>query len=104
MADHLVLGIPGPVRADGTVLKCANLGWDITPAAKIMQEMTGIPVKAGNDANVAALGEMWKGGDLAARTVAARNHPAVKYHTAAHTRAKRHHDHIRRQRLTRRSL
>ncbi len=32
--------------------------------------------------------------DLAARTVAARNHPAVKYHTAAHTRAKRHHDHI----------
>lgn len=56
------LGIPGPVRADGTVLKCANLGWDITPAAKIMQEMTGIPVKAGNDANVAALGEMWKGG------------------------------------------
>ena len=44
------------------MLKCANLGWDITPAAKIMQEMTGIPVKAGNDANVAALGEMWKGG------------------------------------------
>ncbi len=56
------LGIPGPVRADGTVLKCANLGWDITPAAKIMQELTGIFVKAGNDANVAALGEMWKGG------------------------------------------
>lgn len=56
------LGIPGPVRADGTVLKCANLGWGITPAAKIMQELTGFPVKAGNDANVAALGEMWKGG------------------------------------------
>ncbi|MDE7327225.1 MAG: ROK family glucokinase [Lachnospiraceae bacterium] len=56
------LGIPGPVREDGTVLKCANLGWDITPATKIMQEMTKIPVKAGNDANVAALGEMWKGG------------------------------------------
>lgn len=56
------LGIPGPVRADGTVLKCANLGWGITPAAKIMQELTGFSVKAGNDANVAALGEMWKGG------------------------------------------
>ncbi len=56
------LGIPGPVRADGTVLKCANLGWGITPATKIMQELTGFPVKAGNDANVAALGEMWKGG------------------------------------------
>lgn len=56
------LGIPGPVKADGTVLKCANLGWDITPAAKLMEELTGLPVKAGNDANVAALGEMWKGG------------------------------------------
>lgn len=56
------LGIPGPVRADGTVLKCANLGWGITPATKIMQELTGFSVKAGNDANVAALGEMWKGG------------------------------------------
>lgn len=56
------LGIPGPVRADGTVLKCANLGWGITPAAQIMGELTGITVKAGNDANVAALGEMWKGG------------------------------------------
>lgn len=56
------LGIPGPVKADGTVLKCANLGWGITPAAKQMEELTGMTVRAGNDANVAALGEMWKGG------------------------------------------
>ncbi len=58
------LGIPGPVTEDGVVLKCANLGWDITPAARQMEELTKIPVKAGNDANVAALGEMWKGGGI----------------------------------------
>lgn len=56
------LGIPGPVKEDGTVLKCANLGWGIINASKEMEELTGFPVKAANDANVAALGEMWKGG------------------------------------------
>ncbi len=56
------LGIPGPVKADGTVLKCANLGWGIVNAVEQMQELTGVRVAAANDANVAALGEMWKGG------------------------------------------
>lgn len=56
------LGIPGPVKADGTVLKCANLGWGIVNAVEQMQELTGVKVAAANDANVAALGEMWKGG------------------------------------------
>lgn len=56
------IGIPGPVRADGTVLKCANLGWGITKASEILGNTTGLKVKVANDANVAALGEMWKGG------------------------------------------
>lgn len=56
------VGVPGPVRADGTVLKCANLGWGITEAHTILQELTGLSVRVANDANVAALGEMWKGG------------------------------------------
>ncbi|MBQ9120729.1 MAG: ROK family glucokinase [Lachnospiraceae bacterium] len=56
------LGIPGPVKADGTVLKCANLGWGIVNAVEEMQGLTGLKVAAANDANVAALGEMWKGG------------------------------------------
>lgn len=56
------MGIPGPVKSDGTVLKCANLGWGIVNAVKQMQELTGLKVAAANDANVAALGEMWKGG------------------------------------------
>ena len=56
------VGVPGPVRDDGTVLKCANLGWGITPVNTILQELTGLKVRVANDANVAALGEMWKGG------------------------------------------
>lgn len=57
------VGVPGPVLKDGTVNKCVNLGWGVL---KIEEELSAlldnIPVKAGNDANVAALGEMWKGG------------------------------------------
>lgn len=57
------IGIPGPITEDGTVLKCANLGWDVFDVADELSELTGIKnVKVGNDANVAALGEMWKGG------------------------------------------
>ena len=56
------LGVPGPVGPDGTVFKCVNLGWDVLNVEKELSEKTGIFVKVGNDANVAALGEMWKGG------------------------------------------
>lgn len=57
------LGIPGPITADGTVLKCVNLGWGIFNVAEEVRKLTGIEnVKVGNDANVAALGEMWQGG------------------------------------------
>lgn len=56
------IGVPGPITKDGTVLKCANLGWDIFNVATVATEMLGIKTKVGNDANVAALGEMWQGG------------------------------------------
>lgn len=56
------IGVPGPVDAYGVVNGCVNLGWGIVDVVKILGEMTGLPVKAGNDANVAALGEMWQGG------------------------------------------
>ena len=59
----LGIGVPGPVKEDGTVLKCANLGWGVFNVADTVRELTGIEnVKVGNDANVAALGEMWQGG------------------------------------------
>lgn len=57
------LGVPGPITEDGRVLKCVNLGWGIFNVAEEVTKLTGIEnVKVGNDANVAALGEMWKGG------------------------------------------
>lgn len=56
------LGVPGPVGHDGTVYKCVNLGWDVLNVETELFKKTGLPVKAGNDANVAALGEMWQGG------------------------------------------
>ena len=55
------MGVPGPMKEDGTVLKCPNLGWDIFNVSEKMEELTGLKVAAGNDANVAALGEMWQG-------------------------------------------
>lgn len=56
------IGVPGPVLADGTVNRCINLGWDLINIEKSLQELTGFPVKAGNDASLAALGECWQGG------------------------------------------
>ena len=57
------IGVPGPVTEDGTVLKCVNLGWGIFNVADEVRKLTGIQnIKVGNDANVAALGEMWQGG------------------------------------------
>ena len=56
------LGVPGPVGRDGTVFKCVNLGWGVFNVEQALSQRTGLAVKAGNDANVAALGEMWQGG------------------------------------------
>lgn len=56
------MGVPGPVTSDGTVLRCVNLGWGVFNCAKALSDLLGVPVKAGNDANVAALGEQWQGG------------------------------------------
>lgn len=57
------LGVPGPVMPDGHVAVCVNLGWkDLDPHKELSGLLGGIPVLIGNDANVAALGEMWQGG------------------------------------------
>ena len=56
------IGVPGPVDSRGVVNKCVNLGWGVFNIAQELTALTGFPVKAGNDANVAALGEYWKGG------------------------------------------
>ncbi|MDD6037106.1 MAG: ROK family glucokinase [Lachnospiraceae bacterium] len=56
------LGVPGPVKEDGFVSHCPNLGWREMNVNEVMSRLTGVPAVAANDANVAALGEMWKGG------------------------------------------
>ena len=56
------VGIPGPVNEEGAVICAVNLHWGYVELEKELEKLTGLTVKAGNDANVAALGEMWKGG------------------------------------------
>ncbi len=55
------MGVPGAVGTDQIVDHCANLGWGVVNAADILSDLTGLPVKIGNDATLAALGEAWKG-------------------------------------------
>ena len=61
------IGVPGPVSDAGIVNKCVNLGWGITDLHGELSVLTGMHVKGGNDANVAALGECWKGGGQGAK-------------------------------------
>ena len=56
------VGDPGPVQEDSIVNRCVNLGWGIVNVAEELGALTGLKVKVGNDANVAALGENWQGG------------------------------------------
>ncbi len=63
------IGVPGPVKGDGTIECAVNLHWGFKNIAKEVSDLTGLPVKAGNDANVAALGEMWKGGGIGCKSL-----------------------------------
>lgn len=58
------VGVPGPVLKERDVAVAVNLHWGYTMLADDLEKLLGggISVKVGNDANVAALGEMWKGG------------------------------------------
>lgn len=56
------VGVPGPVLRNGTVSRCVNLNWSrFNPARELSALLHGVPVFAGNDANVAAMGEYWQG-------------------------------------------
>ena len=55
------IGIPAPVKEDGIVQRTANLGWGYKEVKREAEELTGFRTAVGNDANVAALGEMWLG-------------------------------------------
>ena len=55
------VGVPGPVVKEREVQVAVNLHWGYTMLADDLEKLLDqIPVKVGNDANVAALGEMWR--------------------------------------------
>ncbi len=63
------IGVPGPVNGAGVVNRCVNLGWGVFNVEATLSGLVGLPVKAGNDATVAALGECWKGGGRGCRNM-----------------------------------
>lgn len=63
------IGLPGPVREHGEVLELPNLGMGHFNIEKELREFTGLKVKAGNDANVAALGEYWQGSGVGCKSM-----------------------------------
>lgn len=72
------IGVPGPVHDGGEVRSCVNLGWENVRAAEVLTGyLSGFPgwtpenihVRCANDANAAALGEMWLGGGRGCRSL-----------------------------------
>ena len=55
------IGVPGPVLKKSIVNGCVNVGWDVVNVSEELGKRTGLPVYVENDANIAALGEQWKG-------------------------------------------
>ena len=69
-----ILGIgmaaPGPVTADGVLHGCVNIGWGDVDLKKQAEKIIGIsPVRIGNDARVAALGEAAYGAGKGAKSM-----------------------------------
>lgn len=59
--EGIGVGVPAPVDSEGVVQNTANLGWGNKEVKREMEELSGMKAEIGNDANVAALGEMWLG-------------------------------------------
>ena len=59
--EGIGVGVPAPVDSEGVVQNTANLGWGYKEVKREMEELSGMRAEIGNDANVAALGEMWLG-------------------------------------------
>ena len=68
------IGVPGPVDENGRINRCVNLNWGVFNLHETLGRMTGLRVRAGNDANVAALGEAVR---AAVRRCSSRSEPAL---------------------------
>jgi glucokinase len=57
------IGVPGLIRLEsGVIAKAPNLpGWEEYPLRQRLEDALGLPVNVENDANAAALGEVWLG-------------------------------------------
>ena len=63
------VGVPGPVVDQSLVIHCVNLGWSEVNVAKELSSRADVPVRVGNDANLAALGECWQGAGKGSRNM-----------------------------------
>lgn len=60
--DGVGIGVPGAISDDGEcVSQAVNLGWHDMPLKSFIERGLCAPATLLNDANAAALGEMWKG-------------------------------------------
>ncbi|HBW35264.1 ROK family glucokinase [Desulfosporosinus sp. BICA1-9] len=62
--DIIGVGAGVPAFLDqqkGIVVEAVNLGWDHVPLKADLERMWMVPIMVDNDANAAALGEMWSG-------------------------------------------
>lgn len=61
--EGIGVGIPGPVMPDGSISALVNLGLhELNLDTELPAYLDGVKVSAVNDANAAALGEIWQGG------------------------------------------
>ncbi len=72
-ADESIKGIgictPGPVEKNGIIHKAVNLGWDELNLKERLETLSGFKVEAGNDATVAALGELYGNPEIKAKNL-----------------------------------
>lgn len=66
------VGAPGAVDDEGTLVGGAvNIGWKPFNIPEAVHAYINVPVKAANDANAAAFGELWRGGGMGCQNMVA---------------------------------
>lgn len=64
------IGVPGFVDVEkGTIANLVNVGWKNVSLKDDLEKKLGIPVVVDNDANLAALGEVWQGAARGAKNI-----------------------------------
>lgn len=70
--EGIGVGVPGAVDEEGTLVGGAvNIGWKPFNIPQALKAYINVSVKAANDANAAAYGEMWQGGGKGCRNLVA---------------------------------